>query len=182
MPEIVELDVRPVLRAGGEPLTQIMEAVKNLAPGQDLRLFSPFMPGPLLQMLGAQGFRHEVKELAGGEWQVDFTASTGADGEQAGAAADSAAAASVDAGADWPAPVREMDNRELDPPEPMARILAATETMARGEVLAALLCREPMFLFPELARRGHSWRGGFDPDGKTYRVLVRVGVAQGATS
>ena len=85
MPEIVELDVRPVLRAGGEPLTQIMEAVKNLAPGQDLRLFSPFMPGPLLQMLGAQGFRHEVKELAGGEWQVDFTASTGTDGEQAGA-------------------------------------------------------------------------------------------------
>ncbi len=123
-----------------------------------------------------------MKELAGGEWQVDFTASTGTDGEQAGAAADSVAAASVDAGADWPAPVREMDNRDLDPPEPMARILAATETMARGEVLAALLCREPMFLFPELARRGHSWRGGFDPDGTTYRVLVRVGVAQGATS
>jgi hypothetical protein len=49
--------------------------------------------------------------------------------------------------------------------------------MASGEVLAALLCREPICLFPELAKRGHRWRGAFEPDGKTYRVLVRVGAA-----
>jgi TusA-related sulfurtransferase len=82
-------------------------------------------------------------------------------------------------GGEWPDPIQEMDNRELDPPEPMVRILAATEKMANGEVLAALLCREPIFLFPELAKRGHAWRGGFEADGKTYRVLIRVGAAKG---
>jgi TusA-related sulfurtransferase len=74
--------------------------------------------------------------------------------------------------------VQHLDNRELDPPEPMVRILAATEAMKEGEVLSALLCREPIFLLPELAKRGHAWRGGFEPDGKTYKILVRVGAAK----
>src|SRR5690606_35134706 len=86
-----------------------------------------------------------------------------------------AAPAAISNGADWPAPVRELDNRDLDPPEPMVRILATAEAMKPGEVLSALLCREPMSLFPELAKRGHGWRGGFEPDGKTYKVIVRIG-------
>jgi TusA-related sulfurtransferase len=78
----------------------------------------------------------------------------------------------------WPDPVRHLDNRDLEPPEPMVSILAATEAMAAGEVLSALLCREPIFLFRELAKRGHDWRGGFEPDGKTYKVLVRLGAKE----
>jgi TusA-related sulfurtransferase len=76
---------------------------------------------------------------------------------------------------EWPAPVRHITNRDLDPPEPMVRILAAVEEMAPGEVLSALLCREPIFLLPELAKRGHRWRGGFEPDGTTYEVLAKIG-------
>ena len=75
-----------------------------------------------------------------------------------------------------------MDNRDLDPPEPMVRILAATETMTSGAVLGGHLCREPVFLFPELAKRGHCWRGASEPDGKTYRVLIRIGTTQGVTA
>ena len=56
----------------------------------------------------------------------------------------------------------------------MARILEATERLKAGEVLSALLLREPSFLFPELAKRGHQWRGGFDPERTTYRILIRV--------
>lgn len=179
MENFVELDVRPVLRAGGEPFQQIMEAVNKLAPGQGLRLFATFKPTPLLSMLGAKGFTYETHELDGGEWRVDFSPPAAGAADTPAASAPVAAKAD-DTGDEWPAPTREMDNRDLDPPEPMVRILAATETMAKGEVLSALLCREPVFLFQELAKRGHSWRGGFNPDGKTYRVLVRVGVGQGA--
>jgi hypothetical protein len=64
----------------------------------------------------------------------------------------------------------------------MVRILAATEAMQTGDLLCALLCREPVFLLPELAKRGHAWRGGFEPDGKTYRILVRIGVADQAAA
>lgn len=175
MTEFVDLDVRPILRSGGEPFAKIMEAVQGLAPGQGLRLFATFKPAPLFHVLGSQGFTHEAKEIGGGDWQVEFTPATGAAGRAPGARATPSAVDDA-----WPAPVREMDNRDLDPPEPMVRILAATEAMAKGEVLAALLCREPIFLFPELAKRGHGWRGGFEADGKTYRVLVRIGAAGAA--
>lgn len=101
-----------------------------------------------------------------------------------GAPADNAASANIKAVDDssWPEPVQHLDNRELDPPEPMVRILATTESMAPGEVLSALLCREPIFLFPELAKRGHDWRGGFEADGNTYKVLVRVSAAKAAAA
>jgi uncharacterized protein (DUF2249 family) len=172
----VEVDVREILRAGGEPFEKIMDAVNVLKPGEGLRLLATFKPTPLLHVLGSKGFTHEVKELEGGDWEVLFSPS----GKPATHAA-SPGAAAVDTSV-WPEPVRHMDNRELGPPEPMVRILAATESMAPGEVLSALLCREPIFLFPELAKRGHSWRGAFEEDGTTYKVLVRVGAAKEAAA
>ena len=39
-----ELDVRPILRAGGEPFSAIMEAVNGLAAGQSFRLLATFEP------------------------------------------------------------------------------------------------------------------------------------------
>lgn len=171
--EYVDLDVRPILRAGGEPFAEILGAVNTLKPGQGLRLFATFEPVPLFHVLGSKGFAHEAKELEGGEWEVLFQPS----GESSGGELPAASATPASDG-EWPAPVQEMDNRDLDPPEPMVRIMAATEAMAKGEVLSALLCREPIFLFPELAKRGHGWRGAFEPDGTTYKVLIRIGAAQ----
>ena len=52
---------------------------------------------------------------------------------------------------------------------------AALESLQQGDVLFALLAREPVFLFPELAKREHEWAGNFDASGTTYRLLVRHG-------
>ncbi len=169
----MDVDVRPTLRAGGEPFGEIMAAVNTLPPGQGLRLLATFKPVPLFHVLGSKGFTHEAREIGGGDWEVLFSPS-GADAEET---APATAASSDEA---WPKPAREMDNRDLDPPEPMVRILAATEEMQPGDVLSALLCREPMFLLPELAKRGHAWRGAFEPDGTTYHILIRVDGAKGA--
>jgi uncharacterized protein (DUF2249 family) len=171
----VDVDVRPILRAGGEPFGKIMEAVNALQPGQGLRLFATFKPTPLLHVLGSKGFSHDARELEGGEWEVLFSPSD----VPAPPLAMEMPLQEVRNNAAWPEPVEHLDNRELDPPEPMVRILAATEKMAPGTVLSALLCREPIFLFPQLAKRGHAWRGGFEPDGVTYKVLVRIGAGQG---
>jgi uncharacterized protein (DUF2249 family) len=176
MPEaFVDLDVRPILRAGGEPFQKIVETVATLAPGQGLRLFATFKPVPLFSVLGSKGFSHEDRELEDGDWEVLFRPTP-----SASAAAPEPSTTPAPSAESWPEPVRHLDNRELDPPEPMVRILAATETMKEGEVLLALLCREPIFLLPELAKRGHAWRGGFEPDGQTYKILVRVGAAKQA--
>lgn len=174
----VELDVRPILRSGGEPFQQIMQTVAALAPGQGLRLFATFKPVPLFSVLGSKGFDHEARELDGGDWEILFRP-----GQQTASSA-KATPATVPAAdvSKWPVPAQELDNRELDPPEPMVRILAATEAMKEGEVLSALLCREPIFLLPELAKRGHAWRGGFEADGNTYKILIRVGAAKKAVA
>lgn len=167
MTRFVELDVRPILAAGGEPFGKIMSVVASLKPGEGLRLLAPFRPIPLFQALGSKGFSHRDREIGGGDWEVLF-ARSGAD-----EFADETASSSVEA--EWPDPLMHLDNRELDPPEPMARILEAIEAMQPGEVMSALLRREPSFLLPELEKRGHAWRGGFDRKGETYRLLVRIG-------
>lgn len=165
--EFLDVDVRPILRAGGEPFSIIMQALDQLEPGQGMRLFATFKPIPLFGVMGSRGFSHEAIELEDGEWEILFRPAEGGLARPAGP--------DVSDAATWPEPVLELDTRDLDPPEPMTRILAASERLNAGEVVSALLLREPRFLFPELARRGHAWRGGFDPERRTYRILIRIG-------
>ena len=56
-----ELDVRPILRAGGEPFSAIMEAVNGLAAGQSFRLLATFEPVPLYGVLAKKGFDHTAR-------------------------------------------------------------------------------------------------------------------------
>jgi uncharacterized protein (DUF2249 family) len=165
MADYIEVDVRPILRSGGEPFSVIMAALGRLDPGQGIRLYATFKPIPLFAVMAEKGFAHSVKELDGGEWEVLFTPAESAP------AAPSLQPAPFEV---WPDPVVRLDNRDLDPPEPMVRILGAAEQLAPGQTLSALLRREPVFLFPHLEKRGFRWLGGFTPDGSTYELTVRA--------
>jgi len=166
-----DLDVRPILRDGGEPFSVIMETVAKLAPGQGLRLLATFKPVPLFHALGARGFESSAREIGNGDWEVLFT--------PAGSPPPTPQAAPPEKESDavWPDPAREMDNRDLEPPEPMVRTLEGVEALAPGETITVLLPREPVFLFEELRSRGHAWRGGFEPEGH-YRVVIRAAGAE----
>lgn len=163
----LELDVRPILRHGGEPFGAIMGAVGRLAKGQRLRLYATFKPEPLFHVMASQGFANEASPLDDGEWMVIFTP---IEGERV-----AVVESSPESPETWPDPAYYLDCTELDPPEPMVRILAQLETMAAGEVMFALLGREPIFLFPELQARGHAWAGDFDETGAAYRLMIRAG-------
>ena len=161
----LDLDVRPILRDGGEPFSVIMAALAKLEPAQGIRLYATFQPIPLFAVMAEKGFSHAETELEGGEWEVLFTPA----GTQAPPT--SSGAQPTDA---WPDPVVRLDNRDLDPPEPMVRILGAAESLKPGETLSALLRRDPVFLFPHLEKRGFRWLGGFIADGSTYELTVRA--------
>jgi uncharacterized protein (DUF2249 family) len=168
MTAYLDVDVRPILRAGGEPFGVIMAALAQLQPGQGLRLYATFKPVPLFAVMADRGFAHSARPLEGGEWEVLFKPAEPPETEQA-------APPSTDwASAPWPDPSVKLDNRDLEPPEPMVRILAAADQLGPGETLSALLRREPVFLFPQLERRGFRWLGGFLPDGVTYELTVRA--------
>lgn len=165
----VDVDVRPILRSGGEPFSIIMAALDDLSPGQGLRLFATFKPIPLFAVMEKKGFLHQEQAMENGDWEILFTPMQ-ANPERA----------SVETAIDtmlpeqWPEPDARLDNRDLEPPEPMIRILAAAEKLKPGATLSALLSREPMFLFPQLEQRGFRWLGGFTPDGKAYELTVRA--------
>ena len=169
-----DLDVRTILRDGGEPFGAIMAAVAALAPGQALRLLATFKPIPLFQVMGARGFDASAREIGGGDWEVIFTPA------DAGLVPSDRPGAGKQAGDDqqWPAPDFELDLRELDPPEPMVRALEGAESLSAGRTMAALLPREPVFLFEELDARGHRWQGAFMPD-DSYRIVIRSGASGG---
>ncbi len=70
--QFAELDVRPILRSGGEPFQEIMGAVASLRAGQGLRLLATFKPTPLFSVMASKGFSHEAREIGGGDWEVLF--------------------------------------------------------------------------------------------------------------
>jgi uncharacterized protein (DUF2249 family) len=166
MTDALELDVRPILRSGGEPFGAIMGAVNRLEPGQGLKLIAPFRPEPLFSVMAAKGFGYRATPLDGGDWEVLFLPRPVPGGPTTSVAEDPMT---------WPDPARYLDCTDMDPPEPMVQILGQVETMAEGEVLFAVLGREPVFLFPELQARGHAWYGEFDAEGTSYRLMIRAG-------
>lgn len=162
-----ELDIRPILRNGGEPFGAIMGAVDQLATGQRLRLYSTFRPEPLFQVMANRGFANEARRLDDGDWMVIFTPS--------GLAPIDMVESSAEAPETWADPAHYLDCSELVSPEPMARILGRLETMVEGEVLFALLGQEPVFLYPELRAHGHAWVGDYDETATAYRLMIRAG-------
>ncbi len=167
MTEPLTLDVREILRSGGEPLPKIMQAVGRLAPGQPLRLLVTFEPLPLYAVLGRKGFEHSAVRHGEGDWEVLFAPR----GAEAGSGAAAVAAVPHTSSDEWPMPSAVLDNRGLSPPEPMMRILEALEHLAPGQVLEALNEREPVFLYPELQARGaviHT-----ETVGEGVRLLIR---------
>jgi uncharacterized protein (DUF2249 family) len=156
------VDVRPILRAGGEPFAEIMTAVAGLAPGQALRLFATFKPVPLFAVMAGKGFDHQERAIDGGDWEVLFTPKA--------MAADKAAATE--------SAIATLDTRGLEPSEPMARVLAALEGMAPGSTLEVYTEREPVFLYQALAARGIAVRSeALGPAG--YRHVISVAGSAG---
>jgi TusA-related sulfurtransferase len=65
-----------------------------------------------------------------------------------------------------------VDNRGLEPPEPMVRILAIVQQLAPGQRMEALNERRPMLLYPKIEELGLSHETEELPEGG-YRITVR---------
>lgn len=67
-----QLDVRKFLARGIEPLPEIRKRVAALLPGEGLAVIAPFLPSPLIEMLGALNFAHRVEHDPDGTWTTYF--------------------------------------------------------------------------------------------------------------
>lgn len=65
-------DVRPLLKRGAEPLQEILKRVQSLTSQEGLIVVAPFLPSPLIELLGSQGFASKIERGDRGSWIVYF--------------------------------------------------------------------------------------------------------------
>jgi uncharacterized protein (DUF2249 family) len=65
-----------------------------------------------------------------------------------------------------------IDGRDLQPPEPLEKALAALDDLGSGEELCLLLYCQPHPLFNILRRSGFVWQETIAADG-THEILIR---------
>jgi TetR/AcrR family transcriptional regulator len=138
------LDVRPLLASGVDPLEAVLDAVGAVGPGGVVKISAPFRPAPLIALLSRRGHAVRDGQIGPGDFALEV----------------------VHGGQPEPE-----DLRDLEPPEPLERVLRATAELAPGGVYLARLPRHPRLLFPHLRKRGLDWAVCDEPDGT---ALLRV--------
>ena len=68
-----------------------------------------------------------------------------------------------------------LDNRGLEPPQPMMRTLKNLDQMTDGEKIAIINDRRPMFLYEELDERGYKHETEEQGDGSFKITITKVG-------
>jgi hypothetical protein len=65
-------DVRDLIRQGVEPFPEIHHRVNQLKADAGLIVIAPFLPSPLIERLGGEGFKSKVERGSGADWLVYF--------------------------------------------------------------------------------------------------------------
>ncbi|MFD1360183.1 DUF2249 domain-containing protein [Lentibacillus salinarum] len=68
-----------------------------------------------------------------------------------------------------------IDNRGLEPPQPMMRTLKALDKLNSGESLAIINDRRPLFLYEELDDRGYAHETEAQEDGSFKITITKSG-------
>lgn len=71
--------------------------------------------------------------------------------------------------------MKTLDNRGLEPPQPMMRTLKTLEKMTNGESLAIINDRRPMFLYEELEVLGYNHETEALEDGSFKITITKFG-------
>lgn len=153
--KISELDVRPTLKAGGEPFGEIMSAISRTPADGALVLRAPFEPRPLFSVLGKQGWRHWVEHGEGDDWMIWFFREGGESPDLALLQEERPELKNRlrAENSTW-----FVDVRGLTPPEPIELTLAAAEKLPKGFSLVQINEWVPQLLLPILIERGFQYR------------------------
>lgn len=165
-------DVRPI--PGRVKHAQIFQRWFDLPVGQHFVLLNDHDPVPLYYQFEAEyagAFAWEYLERGPEEFRVKITKLRPVPGSVATRPAPPPSQPPVPVAA---GPVRDLDARGLEPPEPLIRILDALESLPAGNTLRAHTDREPCHLFAEAEQRGFRHDCMEQPDGSWVTILTRA--------
>jgi uncharacterized protein (DUF2249 family) len=169
--DVHELDVRPIIDAGNDPLRLITDKVKSLPKGGVLKIINSFEPTPLILLLQKQGFEYYVDVVNDQLVETYFYKKDDAE---------VLLNETVPAAEDWDAYVQKFSNkiqtidvRNLAMPGPMLTILEALDNLPSDTALFVYHKRIPVFLLPELKERKFDYRIKEISDGQVHLLIFK---------
>ena len=153
MHDATQIDVRPLLAKGIDPLQTVLERAAALPADAVLRLEAPFDPQPLRRVLAGKGFSSEARRQGDGHWQVIFRRDglgrLDGDAPPPRESCPGTGEAERDCEGNY-----YLDLRGQTPPQPLLAILRLCSGLDGTAVVVARLDRDPIYLYPELAEIG----------------------------
>jgi uncharacterized protein (DUF2249 family) len=153
---LMELDARPFLQSGGDPLPAIIEKVKAIKPGGLLKVINTFEPSPLIALLEKQGFESYTDRSNDQFVETYFHKKTDGQLKPDESATDQTGFPLLLER--YAANLQKIDVRHLEMPAPMLAIFDALDNLPAGAALFVYHKRIPVFLLPELRDRGFDFR------------------------
>jgi len=157
----VDLDVRPMLREGIDPLKEIVQKFRELGQGGVLCIVNSFIPTPLIRLLENMGAQSFTKTGQEGELRTYFLKAGGALGKREKVRAEDLdrnqssykddARTFAEIGKRYPAHRTHAINvKDLEMPLPMHTILRSLKQLPDDHALYVYHKRTPVYLLEEL--------------------------------
>ncbi|HVS93817.1 MAG TPA: DUF2249 domain-containing protein [Mucilaginibacter sp.] len=173
--QLIELDVRPVIAAGKDPLSLILEKAKTVEAGQVLKIVNTFAPVPLIPLLEKKGFISHIASIEDDLVEAYFFKSAGVTEDVAPVRPEQTSAQDWDALCErYKDKLITIDVRSLEMPGPMMTILDALGQLTGENALFVYHKRIPVYLLPELSDRGFEYRIREISDGEVYLLIFKL--------
>lgn len=170
--KIVELDVRPVIENGKDPLNIILQKVKALETGYVLKIINSFEPTPLMHLLSKQGFE-SYAEVISDELVNTFFYKKSDKPMQFENKVTAYSAGWDEILNRFNGKLETVDVRNLEMPLPMHTILEALNTLPEDKALFVYHKRIPVFLLPELEEQHFSYRIKEISDAEVHLLIYK---------
>jgi len=170
--KVTDLDVRPVIETGKDPLNVILQKVKALETGHILKIINSFEPTPLMHLLGKQGFESYTEIISDELVYTYFYKKT----DKPLVLADKETPRSEgwdEIVSRFKGKLETIDVRELEMPLPMHTILEALDTLPENKALFVYHKRIPVFLLPELEELKFSYRIKEISDAEVHLLIYK---------
>jgi len=156
--DVIDLDVREMLKAGEDPFNVIMNSLTNLPPNSALKIINTFEPTPLISILSKKGYIHNTIFVEKQLVHTYFKKNSAIIENNNELMNDTSSEEITNILKSFGTKIKEIDVRLLEMPLPMAMILNELPTLPDDYILLVNHKKVPKFLFPELAERGYQWR------------------------
>lgn len=172
--QLTVLDVRPVIAAGKDPLSLILEKAKTIQDGHILKIINTFAPIPLIPLLEKKGFISYMDKVEDKLVETYFF-------KHSPVAEDVNLAERKELpDQDWDQVLDRykdklitVDVRALEMPQPMITILDSLEQITEGNALLVYHKRIPVYLLPELLDRDFEYRIKEINDGEVHLLIFK---------